>query len=257
MPAGPIALTAQLALAVREGRKTQTRRPVTLRRCCERDARLEQGVPHNLADLVEGGEPNAAGALFGTQPYLKVPYCAACDAAGDRIRAPFAVGEVRWVREPARVVAVDSGEPFVSGVREGARVEIEYLADGERRWVSCSTRLASRDVGQRLPYGCHREAARTLVEVVDVRLERLQAITEAGARAEGATFHDGGGVGHSGWRLDLRDVHSDARSAFARVWGEVYDARGYGWARNPWVSVATFRLSASRSAPVSSGRSMS
>ena len=84
-----------------------------------------------------------------------------------------------------------------------------------------------------------RWASRITLEITSVRVERLQDIAEDGAKAEGAAWHDGGRYGHSGWRHDEKDVHSDARSAYARLWEEI---NGHGsWAANPWVWVIQFR----------------
>lgn len=84
-----------------------------------------------------------------------------------------------------------------------------------------------------------RHLSRITLEIAAVRVERLQAISEADARAEGAMFHDGGQIGHSGWRHDYSDVHADARSSFARIWNNI---NGPGsWDKNPWVWVIEFR----------------
>ena len=45
---------------------------------------------------------------------------------------------------------------------------------------------------------------------------------------------------HSGWRHDFGDVHSDARSSFARLWSDINGADS--WSANPWVWVVEFRL---------------
>jgi hypothetical protein len=84
-----------------------------------------------------------------------------------------------------------------------------------------------------------RAASRITLEVTSVRAERLQSIGEADARAEGATYHDGRGISHSGWRHDLGAVHADARSAYARLWDDI---NGPGsWGVNPWVWAVEFR----------------
>lgn len=67
-----------------------------------------------------------------------------------------------------------------------------------------------------------RRASRLTLFVEDMRFERLHDISEADARAEGAMYHDGRGVGHSGWRHDQKDVHADARSSYARLWKELH-----------------------------------
>ena len=84
-----------------------------------------------------------------------------------------------------------------------------------------------------------RWASRITLEVTGVRVERLQQTSEEDARAEGAMFHDGRGIGHSGWRHDYADVHDDARSSFAAIWQSINGPKS--WAVNPWVWVVSFR----------------
>lgn len=84
-----------------------------------------------------------------------------------------------------------------------------------------------------------RWASRILLEVTGVRVEQLNEISEADAKAEGAMFHDGLGIGHSGWRHDYKDVHANARSSFARLWESI---NGPGsWEANPFVWVIEFK----------------
>jgi hypothetical protein len=83
-----------------------------------------------------------------------------------------------------------------------------------------------------------RWASRITLRITDIRVERLQDISEDDARAEGAMWHDGGTYWHSGWRHDYSDVHADAYSSFARLWNNI---NGPGaWDANPWVWVVSF-----------------
>jgi hypothetical protein len=62
-----------------------------------------------------------------------------------------------------------------------------------------------------------KEAARLFLEVKNVRVERLQAITEEDARAEGFAWE-----------------------RFASYWDTLYAKCGYSWENNPWVWVYEF-----------------
>lgn len=84
-----------------------------------------------------------------------------------------------------------------------------------------------------------RSACRILLEVTGVRVERLNDISEEDAKAEGAMYHDGRGIGHSGWRHDYKDVHANARSSFVRLWEEINGVES--WESNPWVWVVEFK----------------
>jgi hypothetical protein len=88
-----------------------------------------------------------------------------------------------------------------------------------------------------------RWASRLTLEVVDVRVERLSAITEADALAEGCP------------RIEVRDVSPPSRyvtsalvggltsrEVFESLWESINGARpGCAWADDPWVWVVSFR----------------
>lgn len=82
-----------------------------------------------------------------------------------------------------------------------------------------------------------RWASRITLEISDVRVERLQAITEEDAKAEGVEAR----------RTD-EDCWSDGtyRSAYEYLWGEINGWDGQPgakapWPSNPWVWALTFK----------------
>ena len=79
-----------------------------------------------------------------------------------------------------------------------------------------------------------RWASRITLEIVSVRAERLQDISEADALAEGVEIDESG---HA-TRADGIAV-GGARTAYAELWESI---NGPGsWAANPWVWVVEFR----------------
>lgn len=109
------------------------------------------------------------------------------------------------------------------------------------------------DVGRWVtPLFMPRWASRLTLEVVSVGCERLQAITDAGAVAEGARFRDVGsyhdGAKRPGWSMkrphpvdagEPDDCLGSARFAFGSLWNEIH---GDGaWDANPYVWVVEFR----------------
>lgn len=75
-----------------------------------------------------------------------------------------------------------------------------------------------------------KEATRIWLKATDVRVERLQEITETQAQAEG---------GNSG----LLTGPCTARGQFENLWNSTIkkpDADKYGWSANPWVWVIEF-----------------
>lgn len=96
-----------------------------------------------------------------------------------------------------------------------------------------------------IPEGLHwhpsihmpKEAARIWLKVTDVRVERLQDITDDGAKAEGANWKNGRNVG---WEEKMKRT---ATERFAEIWDSTIkksDLDRYGWKANPWVWVIEF-----------------
>lgn len=82
-----------------------------------------------------------------------------------------------------------------------------------------------------------KEAARIWLKVTDVRVERLQDITEDGAKEEGANFKNGKNVG-----LEEK-MRRTAIERFAEIWNSTIkktDLDRYGWDANPYVWVIEF-----------------
>ena len=93
----------------------------------------------------------------------------------------------------------------------------------------------------RSPIHMPRWASRITLEITDVRVERLQEITQGAARAEGIT--DGGclNCGESE-PCGCADAAPDARDAFAYFWHTMHPEKSvHGWHTNPWVWVISFR----------------
>ena len=77
-----------------------------------------------------------------------------------------------------------------------------------------------------------RRFSRITLEIVAVRVERVQEITEQDAVAEGAAFMPA---------ADLRDERLTVpQLVFSHVWDSLYSKRGLGWDANPWVWVIEF-----------------
>jgi len=82
-----------------------------------------------------------------------------------------------------------------------------------------------------------KEAARLFLLVKDVRIERLQDMTEDDALAEGANA--GEYLDEQGNLIDVYYPHED----FSQIWDSTIkkaDLPRYGWDANPWVWVIEF-----------------
>ena len=83
-----------------------------------------------------------------------------------------------------------------------------------------------------------RWASRILLEITDVRVERLNAISEEDARAEGII--DGGCLNCGEPEpCGCANPEPDATDAFAYLWQSIYGQEN--WNANPWVWVIEFK----------------
>jgi hypothetical protein len=137
-------------------------------------------------------------------------------------RSPFGkVGDRLWVRETwthhvqAIGASCDEEGPFV------------YAADGE---FACQQRLCAKwKSSTQMP----RYASRILLEVVGVRVERLQDISEEDARAEGVSDAAIQSFTNTGL------VSRPAAFAYRDLW--LKNNSSFDWAANPWAWVCDFR----------------
>ena len=220
----PIIFSAPMVRAILEGRKTQTRRVANVARI-DRHPDMPSAV---IMTLQNGGQgwlnsqsehPNHIARLC---PY-GVP--------GDRL----------WVRE-THAPQADCWGAWESWMRgDGGPAPIIHYAADFKAFQDGQGFTINKPFIEKWRPSIHmpRWASRILLEITDVRVERLQEISEADARAEGASYHDGRGVGHSGWRHDYGDVHANARSAYARLWKHIHGPGS--WDVNPWVWAIEFK----------------
>ncbi len=192
----PILFSCEMVRAILEGRKTQTRRVLSIQPL---DV-LPMNVPDQWTGLMQR-DPNH-GNVFGCR-YGKV-----CDRLW--VRETFAINDVRY-------------ESPIPKERPEDLEEIIYRADGE---MHEQFEVVDGDLNWRPSIHMPRWASRLTLEIVNVRCERLQEISEADAKAEGIEFHG---------------VLPSAPDRFAALWDSINANRGYGWEKNPWVWVIEFK----------------
>lgn len=155
---------------------------------------------------------------------------------------------------PICVEFIKQGSPYKPGdilyVRETVYQKMggHYTIDGDWEEVKYSGfRYAATDVRPeeneeffwktRPSIHMPKEAARIWLKVTDMRVERLQEITEDGAKAEGANFKNGKNVGFE------EKPNRTAIERFADIWNSTIkksDLDRYGWYANPWVWAIEF-----------------
>jgi hypothetical protein len=141
---------------------------------------------------------------------------------------------------------------------------------GDREWVRYrATDESDVPAGTRWKPGIHlpRALARLVLEVTDVRLERLDAITEEdavreGFRAETDVWWSAWDPVHQGYpeffveptspqfeNVRRHERTTSARERFETTWRNMYVGTQFERAANPWVWVVSFRrVDAARSA---------
>jgi hypothetical protein len=201
MKAHPILFNGAMVRALLDGSKTQTRRAIKP----QPDFVGAMGNPH---------VPWKTKAP-GLHVFLTCPY----GQPGDRL----------WVKETWRTDAsLDDKAPSTFN-----GWPVKYDADGKvlRHGAFYGDTKGKTRSSLFMP----RWASRILLEVVSVRVERLQAISEADCRAEGAAGGHGAIPGYGYSATPIEHYH--------HVWGSINGAGS--WDANPWVWVIEFKRVAS------------
>lgn len=195
----PILFSGPMVRAILVGRKTQTRRVVkpqptgTVRWRC--------GL--NAIDGRLGGAWEDAARVFGC------PY----GAPGDRlwVRETFCYEwderNNRWPDPPTYLYRADNHDVY-------------NINDSDKSPWTPSIHMP-------------RAASRLTLEVLNVRVERLQDISERDCVAEGIESDDYPPAPDSDYMFDYR-------AAYSQLWNSI-NAKRAPWASNPWVWVIEFR----------------
>ncbi|MBU9153179.1 hypothetical protein KTD28_00990 [Burkholderia gladioli] len=231
----PILFSGAMVRAIIGGRKTQ--------------ARLAVKLPHQNSLGV--WEPTAIGGPNGgrTAAGETVPLQSAIwhTRTGDSLICPLGQpGDRLWVREAFRFTAqFDDDSParvadrcLDAGYRQ-AWAPIRFEADGRTRdWPSVGAPPQPNDTPGRLRPARHMPiwASRLSLQIVSIRVERLQAISEADARAEGVTIEE-----HHTRGYCAGESRPPSIRAFRGTWDAEHAAGGHAWNMNPWVWAIAFR----------------
>jgi len=165
--------------------------------------------------------------------------------------APYKVGDRLYIKEAWVFINLDS---------ERSEVCLGYQLDGKDLPNRPIVKVKPEDITKLLerkrdiwnhrnqtPLFMPKWAARTWVEVTEVRIERLQDISEEGAKDEGV-YQVGSEWVAPGVLLTSAcgeqaidwPCHPTAREAFKTLWQSI---NGYhSWFDNPWVWAYTFKL---------------
>ena len=210
----PILFNTEMVRAILDGRKTCTRRI-----CKDANEYTVPDIDFYNADKRTYAVHNFADKEHTEQLSIAERTCPICP--GDTLY----VRETVW-QKIGYYLDID-GETKPSWYNE-----FKYVASDEKPETGWNYSWAKRP-SIHMP----KEAARIWLKVTDVRVERLQEITEDGAKAEGANFKNGKNVGFE------EKMNRTAIERFAEIWNSTIkksDRDRYGWNANPWVWVIEF-----------------
>lgn len=191
----PILMNGAMVRATIDGRKTQTRREYKNRK-----------HPDFGCDI--------AASELAREPQHVIDRACRYGQPGDRL----------WVRENFQPFIADDAVWQGVNWKTGAGYSISYPAtDGIHEYIDADDNLTD---AVKPSIHMPRWASRITLEITDVRVERLQDISDYDAMAEGCSI------------VDMQ--HGDRlASVFARLWESI---NGPGsWDANPWVWVIEFK----------------
>lgn len=229
----PLLMRGPLVVASLEGRKTQTRRVL---------APSNSLVPRGSWPFLDWSRATVDPGM-GEGQYLHVPSLdPERDGAVERVRCRWIVGDRLVVREAWQTgSALDDEAPsMLAAWAAAAGVEpcgpVRYMGDGTTR--------DEHLLGPGSHYGEHwgrgrpgihmpRWASRLVLAVTEIRVQRVQSISEDDARAEGLEAHDDEGVTYYG---PLDRGFACPRMAFRALWDGIHGPLSdNAWADNPWT----------------------
>ena len=204
----PLLLKSEMVRAILEGRKTQTRCPIV---------------------------PQPEGADYWTIHFDGNFYPNKIDVNPPLLKFPWQVGDRLWVRETWKCSALSHHTP--TDGPESAEYSISYKPDGH--FPNCKSFKFEKRIenawqknrdGWRPSIYMPRWASRITLEITNIRVERIREISEEDAQQEGIDFYQVSPEGNGSYRYP-----------FEMFWDSLYDKKGYGWDKNPWVWVREFR----------------
>lgn len=225
---GNIMFSAPMVRAILEGRKTQTRRILTGLR----------GTGFNFGHITEFGRSDTPGYDWHFRDQA-MRWNDLHEAELQKALS-YQVGDALWVRESVRAFERADGLDMVEYIADGDFREIAATSEGADAWIDLAHYGSRRDAKKRgavvparyMPRWC----SRIEITVSAVKVERLQDISEADAKAEAPPERS--------WRKTRH------REDFAALWDSIY---GLGhWMTNPWVTAITFTASIERGTPCKS-----
>ena len=143
----------------------------------------------------------------------------------------YHIGDRLWVKETWAVgCRPNPNSGWVDGIEYKA--DLAYLDDIESmplRVIDDQELYLYESEGWKSPITMPRWASRITIEITDIRIERLQDITNNDAKSEGV-------------EPEVLSGHYYYLSGYHELWQDLNAKRGFSWESNPWVWVLTFKV---------------
>ncbi|WP_136678644.1 hypothetical protein [Neptunomonas sp. XY-337] len=206
MKAIPMLFNAEMVNALLNGAKTQTRRPIKF------PVRFSENTGFNFTN--KDGKTYACGIGFSWE--------STCRNFIEG-KSPYQVGDLIYVRETFRLF----NRSDECGCSEAPCPCPPTDHPIYRATHDCSEALWKPSI--HMP----RWASRITLRVTNVRVERLTAISEADATAEGFDYSETEAAIAAGW-------YEKPRKAFRRAWESMYGEES--WVDDAWIWVIDFEV---------------
>lgn len=213
LKARPILFNTEMCLLILDGRKTVTRRIVR-----NQSLLVDNDCKHEDGFFDAGGNDWAC----------KKRGCGIHWPGKSLYHAPYQVGDILYVRETWQ--RLDSH--VLVNLSDNEYAYVYKASHNGTVWEQSST-----DWTWKPSIHMPKEAARILLKVKEVKMERLQDIDNVGSVKEGATLNK-----YKNMRTNNVDVY---RCEFAELWNSTVnknDLEKSGWSANPFVWVIEFEL---------------
>jgi hypothetical protein len=224
-----ILFSAPMVLAILSGAKTQTRRAIS--------GRAMESIRF-FAD--EGGDVGVGVGARGEPRVWSLEYP---DEGSVEVRCRHgAPGDRLWVRETWQHGTAPDAKAIVIYRADGSAHAAYYEDEGNGDFAHIGEPYAEPAydlalVKWRSAMFMPRGASRITLEITDVRVQRLHAISETDARAEGCP----GDLPIEQTLYDYGNGYMSARARFHSLWDSINGERdGCAWRDNPWVWALSF-----------------
>ncbi len=206
MKAKPILFTGANVKAIMDGRKSMTRRVVRPQPYCPR-AQIEATDDGWL--VIPSYANNSDGDAVTNKRFR---------------RCPYRPGDLLYVRETWAHAGPDAAHPYI--------YRAEWVGDAQDHYANdCYGDCPKWKPSIHMP----RIASRLTLRISNVRVERLQSISEEDAIAEGVEFRDGYWLGGIHPIKGTLKCWPTVTMAFAALIDSINGSRGFWWKDNYWV----------------------